>query len=375
MKRPDAPYIPDGIGPADVAVRERLRVALKGVDAADVVLAVSRAGRRTVVTGGTGPAPEPPRPILRYEVGTCSASYTVLLLTVLARQGAVRLDDPLIARLPPLRLRFPTAARAITLRHLATHTSGLPRLPAGLLPGAVLRPYASGYDRYDTARLLDAFARTRPRHRPGAYWARSGFGVALLAAALEEAVGERYPALLARHVLGPLGLTSTSTAPGPRGAVAVGHRGDGMTPVRPARVGAFAPAVGLRATPEDLLAYLEAQAGPERGPLGAAVLDAQRPQLIRGPATRRETHTLAGWLQQPGESGPLLFSSGASPGQQAFLGFHRASGTALVALSTRRGRAVGLTATAYGLLVELSGGGLPGSTPPPAGAEQGARGV
>lgn len=375
MKRPGATYPADGTGPADGAIRERLRVASAGVDAPDVVFALSRAGRRTVVTGGTGPAPDPPRPVLRYEVGPLSASYTVLLLTALARQGAVRLDDPLIARLPPLRLRFPAAARAITLRHLATHTSGLPRLPAGLLPGAVLRPYGSGHDRYDTARLLDAFARTLPRHRPGAHWARSGFGVALLAVALEEAAGERYPTLLARHVLGPLGLTSTSTAPGPRGAVAVGHRGDGVTPVRPARVGAFAPAVGVRATPDDLLTYLEAQLVPGRTPLGAAVLDAQSPQLARGPSVRRETHTLAGWLQQRRDSGLLLYSGGPSPGQQAFLGFHRASGTALVALSTRRGRTSGLMATAYGLLVELSEGGLPRSAPPPAAGDHGGMGA
>ncbi|MEV0845224.1 serine hydrolase domain-containing protein [Streptomyces sp. NPDC049954] len=365
MKRPDATYPTEGDGPADTAIRERLRVALEWVDAPDVVFAVSRAGRRTVVTGGTGPAPDPPRPGLRYEVGSLSASYTVLLFTALAREGAVRLDDPLIARLPPLRLRFPAAARRITLRHLATHTSGLPRLPAGLSTGVVVRPYASGYDRYDTARLLDAFARTRPRHRPGAHWARSGFGVALLAAALEEAAGERFPTLLARHVLGPLGLTSTSTAAGPRGAVAVGHRRDGVTPVRPVRMGAFAPAAGVRATPDDLLTCLEAQLAPERRPLRGALLDAQAPQLTRGPSALRETHTLAGWLQQSLDGGPLLCSGGSSPGQQAFLGFHRASGTALVALSTRRGRTSGLTATAYGLLVELGEGGLPRSAPPP----------
>lgn len=360
----------------DVEATARLLAeAVTRIDAPDLVLAFSGPDGRIVLTGGTAPAPgggvgpapgggagPGPGPLgrehLRYEIGSVSKTYTVLLYADLVRRGIVGLDDALLAHLPrelSVRARR-MAAREITLRHLATHTAGLPRVPAALLPGAVLRPYASGYDAYDTARLLDAFARTPLRHRPGTHWAYSNFGVALLAAALEHAAGEPYPILLARHVLGPLNLTSTSTAPGPRGAVAPGHRKDGRTPVLPARMGAFAPVAAIRATPDDLLTYLEAQLDPESTPLAAPLLDAQVPQLTRGPAAHRETHTLT-WFQHPGPRGPLLFHGGATFGQQAFLGFHRPTGTALAALATRRGHSCGLMEAAYGALSALASGG------------------
>jgi CubicO group peptidase (beta-lactamase class C family) len=150
-------------------VASRLERALSQVRAPDVVFAVTRGGRRTVVSGGSATAPPVPRDALRYELGSLSKTFTVLLLADLARAGRLGLDDPLAAHLPGLPL--PDGhARRITLRHLATHTSGLPRVPRDLIAGAVLHPYANGYASYDRERLLDAFARTRVRHAPGTRW-------------------------------------------------------------------------------------------------------------------------------------------------------------------------------------------------------------
>ncbi|MCK7625154.1 beta-lactamase family protein [Streptomyces sp. RS10V-4] len=338
--------------PGGPALADRLADALTRIDAPDAVLAVTRQGHRTVVTGGSALAPPTPRRELRYELGSLSKTFTVLLLADLAVNGVLSLDDPLTARLPRLPLRHPRSGR-ITLRHLATHTSGLPRIPTDLLAGALVRPYDNGYAGYDTGRLLDTFARTRPRHRPGTRWHYSNFGLALLGPAMSHTTGTPFPRLLADRVLTPLGLTGTTLAPGATGTDAVGHRTNGTTPVRSADMGAFAAAGAVRATPDDLLGYVEAHLHPEGSPLAAALREVRVPLLRRG-WRHRNTHTLT-WYQHPAARGPLLFHVGATFGQQAFVGYHPASGTGLVALATRRGRHCGMVTTAYELLYRLAG--------------------
>ncbi|MFJ5678894.1 serine hydrolase domain-containing protein [Streptomyces sp. NPDC093097] len=340
--------------PDEPALAYRLADALTLIDAPDVVLAVTRQGHRTVVSGGTALAPPTPRPALRYELGSLSKTFTVLLLADLAVNGELSLDDPLTARLPRLPLYHPRSGR-ITLRHLATHTSGLPRVPTDLLLTALVRPYDNGYARYDTERLLRTFARTRPRHRPGTRWHYSNFGVSLLDPALGHTTGVAYPDLLTARVLKPLGLTGTTLAPGATGTDAIGHRANGSTPVRSTDMGAFAAAGAVRATPDDLLRYVEAHLFPESTPLAAALRAVQVPLLRRG-WRHRNTHTLT-WYQHPAPRGPLRFHVGATFGQQAFLGYHPESGTGVVALATRRGRTCRMITTAYELLYALAGDG------------------
>ncbi|WP_407285599.1 serine hydrolase domain-containing protein [Streptomyces sp. BP-8] len=334
------------------ALADRLADAVTLIDAPDVVLAVTRGGLRTVLTGGTALTPPTPRHALRYEVGSLSKTFTVLLLADLARAGVLTLDDPLAAHLPGLSLPHPYSRR-ITLRHLATHTSGLPRIPTDLIPGALMHPSVNGYAAYDTERLLRTFARTRPRNRPGTRWRYSNFGLALLGPAMAEAAGAPYPALLTDRVLRPLGLADTTLGPGATGTDAIGHRANGVTPVPSTDMGAFAAVGSVRATPGDLLGYLEAHLSPENTPLALPLRDIQVPLLRRG-WRRRNTHTLT-WFQHPAPRGPLLFHVGATFGQQAFLGYHPASHTGLVALATRRGHGCKMIPTAYELLYTLAG--------------------
>ncbi|MBT2907994.1 serine hydrolase, partial [Streptomyces sp. McG8] len=86
---------------------QRLAEAVTAADAPDAVFAVSRHGRRTVVTGGTGPSPGRPRDRLRYEIGSATKAYTGLLLAHLVDSGLLTGGEPaaalLGARRPPGR--------------------------------------------------------------------------------------------------------------------------------------------------------------------------------------------------------------------------------------------------------------------------------
>jgi CubicO group peptidase (beta-lactamase class C family) len=344
---------------------EGLRAAAARIDAPDVVLAVSREGRRTIATGGTrnrngsrsevgvrdgvrdGDGIATPREELRYEIGSITKTFTGLLLARLAQEQRLDLAVPVSSYLR-LRPDGDAAHETVTPFHLMTHTSGLPGLPRAFRRH-VRRHRDNPFARSTHAQLTTAFARHRHRTRPGTRWRYSNFGVALIGPALTAATGASFHRLAADHVLGPLGLPRTTAAHEPD-TDATGHDSSTQAPLPPFDAGAFASAGALRATPGDLLTYLEAQLDPGRHPaLEGALREAQRPLLRRG-LRRRDTHTLSWFCHTPG-SGPLFFHSGATPGQESFIGFNPATATAVAACATRgyhRGSVLGQTA--YDLL-------------------------
>ncbi|MEV7272779.1 serine hydrolase domain-containing protein [Streptomyces bacillaris] len=322
------------------------------IDAPDVVLALSRDGVRTVHTGGSAEPGPVPRERLHHELGSASKPYAGLLLARLVAQGRVRYEDRAADLLAP-GLPVHPAVRRITLRQLLTHTSGLPGLPADFYPQAVPRWSTDPYGNYPADRVVRAFLRARPRHRPGTRWRYSNFAVSVLGHTLAAATGTPWEVLLHQQVLAPLGLGATLLRPGPDGTDATGHRRDG-TPLPALDTGGFTAAGALRATPLDLLTFLEAHlgaAGPQDPSMTAALTEVVRPLLRRG-WRHAHTHTLT-WFQHPSPYGPVLFHAGATPGQQAFLGFRPGTGLAVAATATRRvHRKDTFVATAYELLTE-----------------------
>ncbi|WP_329458132.1 serine hydrolase domain-containing protein [Streptomyces sp. NBC_01497] len=331
------------------ALTAALDEAVRAVDAPDVVFACARRGRRAIRCGGTAPAPPTPRELLRYETGSASKPYTGLLLGRLLSEGAVGAGDPAQAYLAPGRRPGP---HPLTLTHLITHTSGLPSLPADLYPGALRQWRSNPYAHYPAERVVRAFLGARPRHRPGTRWHYSNFGVAALGHALAAATGTPWESLLTDGVLAPLGLTATALSPAAPGAGpvdATGHRADGRTATPPLLIGGFQAAGAVRATPGDLLAFVEAHLRPAGSPLEDALLAMRRDVLARGRG-HRDVHTLT-WFRHESEHGPVYFHAGATSGQQAFLGFAPGTDTALAAVATRRFRLRDtFVATAYALL-------------------------
>ncbi|MFM9583098.1 serine hydrolase domain-containing protein [Streptomyces caniscabiei] len=138
------------------------------------------------------------------QVGSFTKILTGTLLMRLAAEGVVHLDDPVERWLnTPL-------GTGITLRRLADHTSGLPRLPPGV-PYTSRDPYAAFTHEVlqQTVARLDTLI-VRP---PGQDHEYSNFGYALLGAVLTSATATSFEELIRRHVLEPLGVEDVSAAP------------------------------------------------------------------------------------------------------------------------------------------------------------------
>ena len=93
------------------------------------------------------------------EIGSLSKVFTGTVLAQLAKEGTVGLDTPLEKCLEEV-----PAGTGITLRHLAEHTSGLPRLPPGPA-GPPDDPYAAF-----TEQALRASLRELDRPEAGRGW-------------------------------------------------------------------------------------------------------------------------------------------------------------------------------------------------------------
>ncbi|MDN3297735.1 serine hydrolase domain-containing protein [Streptomyces ficellus] len=182
------------------------------------------------------------------EIGSFTKVLTGTLLARLAEAGRLDADDRLTGWLPAV-----PATSGITLRQLADHTSGLPRLHP--LPSSTdpRDPYATlGAEEFDRIlRRLDEIA----VRRPGATEEYSNLGYAVLGAALEAAGGGTYEDLLREYVLGPLGVAEvTARPPADRTLTARGLFGRPRAPWT--MTGPILPAGGLWATPRAVAALV-----------------------------------------------------------------------------------------------------------------------
>src|SRR5690606_28266813 len=74
-----------------------------------------------------------------FEIGSISKTFTATLLAYLAQTQQLSLDDPITHYLPDSIAANPDLQR-ITLKQLANHTSGLPRMPANIDATAAPHP-------------------------------------------------------------------------------------------------------------------------------------------------------------------------------------------------------------------------------------------
>src|SRR5215218_2068808 len=222
-----------------------------------VAIGILRDGETSTIGAGTaGPGrPTPPAADTIFEIGSLTKVFTATLLAAMAQDGLVSLDDPVQQYLPP-SVVLPVRRRPITLADLATHTSGLPRLPHGLLLRS-LRHRRNPYAWFTVDELDAGLPATRLRGEPGTRPRYSNLGFGLLGHVLALRADTGYERLVQDRICRPLALADTHVSV-PEAALerfAQGHSRRGR-PVPHWTLAALAGAGGLRSTVDDLLAFL-----------------------------------------------------------------------------------------------------------------------
>ena len=168
-----------------------------------VAVAVARDGK-LVKARGYGVAnlehDVPVTPDTVFELASVSKQFTATAIMVLIEQGKVQLDDPVARHLS----NAPETWKAITVRHLLTHTSGLPGLGSGF------KAFHPRSPRFTTAEMFDAAIKDELSFPAGERFQYSDVGYFLLGMIVEAASGQRYRDFLDERFFKPLNMTSTS---------------------------------------------------------------------------------------------------------------------------------------------------------------------
>jgi CubicO group peptidase (beta-lactamase class C family) len=163
-----------------------------------ISLGVARDGQ-LIKTSGYGLAnielDVPVTPASVFQTGSVGKQFTAMAVMMLVEAGKVRLGDPITKYLR----EAPAAWRGITVRHLLTHTSGIPDYA----------PVINFRMDYTEGQLVRRFARLPLDFPPGTKWSYSNTGYVLLGVLIHRVSGQFYGDFLRDRVFVPLGMTAT----------------------------------------------------------------------------------------------------------------------------------------------------------------------
>ena len=140
-----------------------------------------------------------------FRLASLTKQFTATAIMLLVREGRLRYDGSLTEVFP----EFPAYGRAVTIRHLLNHTSGLKDyedIYAGQMRG---RPPDK------VPQITDAGVLELMEHQngtdfpPGSRWRYSNSGYAILAMAVEHISGKPFQDFLRDHVFKPLSMDHT----------------------------------------------------------------------------------------------------------------------------------------------------------------------
>ena len=230
----------------------------------------------------------PATPKTLYRIASISKLFTSTSIMQLRDAGKLQLDDPVAKHLPWFKIQTPTPGPVITIRHLLTHTSGLPREAVGVNWSDLTFP-----KREEMMRRLVEQETVWPAETK---WKYSNLALSLAGEVVASVSGEPWAQYVEKHILMPLGMTSTRALPEPDLAglaTGYGRRVPDQRDVEPfVDIEAERPAGNLASNVEDLAKFVSLQL--RDGEPGGA-------QILKG-STLREMHRVH-WLRPDWKSG------------------------------------------------------------------------
>lgn len=262
-----------------------------------------------------------------FEIGSITKVFTTLLLGEMVGRGEVALDDPLAKYLPDTVAVPARDGRQITLTDLATHTSGLPRLPDNFAPEDEENPYAD----YSVEQMYDFLSAYELPRDIGSQYEYSNLGMGLLGHALARAAGMEFATLLHERVLAPLRMTSTAidATPEMQARLALGHDAD-LMPVANWDLPTLAGAGALKSTVNDLFKLIEMVLDGRPSPLAKAL---ETTLSVRRPTDDPGSETALGWLVSGDGDSQAILHDGGTGGYRSFLAIMPAKRIGIIGLS------------------------------------------
>lgn len=174
-----------------------------------VLLEVSDARGRTVLKSGVADigTRAPIADGSRFRIGSMTKMFVATVVLQLVGEQRVALDAPIEQYLPGMVQGNGNDGRAMTVRQLLQHTSGLPDYLDYLSVEQVLKAPLEHHDRLELVRLALAHP---PSFPPGTGYAYSNTEYLLAGLLIEKVTGQPYAEAIGQRIISPLGLRDTS---------------------------------------------------------------------------------------------------------------------------------------------------------------------
>jgi CubicO group peptidase (beta-lactamase class C family) len=143
-----------------------------------------------------------------FRLASCSKQFTATAIMLLVHDGKLRYGDRLTDVFP----EFPAYGKAVTIRHLLNHTSGLPDYE-DLMAAEEKRKGAAIWS--ETRQIQDAEVlqllekETAGKFAPGTRWSYSNSGYVVLGLVVAKMSGKPFAQFLRERIFAPLGMTQS----------------------------------------------------------------------------------------------------------------------------------------------------------------------
>lgn len=259
----------------------------------------------------------------KFEIASLSKIFTALLLTDLLDQKKLSLDDELGNYFTGEQID--ESVKTITIIQLATHTSGLPRLPIN-----ETKTWEKFYTSFDE-KQLDNFLNNYSKNSTNFFY--SNLGYTILGEIIEKEVETTYEEEVKSKILEPLEMNSTDvTRPDSKyDLLATGYKNG--KPIE--NKGWMAPlgSGGYHSSAKDMLHLLEAYIGSRNTNSLNLELTLEPRHEISKRFDREQSIQSIGWkLLKCGET-EVYWHDGGTDGFRSFMGFDPNSKTGVVVLS------------------------------------------
>lgn len=314
-------------------IRERIDNAVSRGTVGAAVFGVYDEGEVTIYGfGRIGPdQPREPDGDTLFEIGSITKVFTALLVQRLVEQDRLDWDQPISRYLGDVPFKNESTG-AITLRSLATHSSGLPRLPDNLAPEDGLDPYADYAQSH-----LNSFLGSFDPENPSTEYAYSNLGLGLLGSIAAKAAELGYPDAMAHYVFEPLGMDrSFASYPDvPEANMASGYSSGAVVPAW--NFDALAGAGAIVSSANDLMKFIRAICEGDATDMQRAIVATQQLQEVDRMAL--------GWHARSDSAGNTIYwHNGGTGGFASFLAVNPATSQGWLILSA---------SSEYGWLTEL----------------------
>lgn len=263
------------------------------------------------------------------EIASLTKTFTAIALADMHLRGGLNLDDPIDKYLPSA-VKVPSFnGKKITLRHLANHTSGLPRLPSNIDDDAY-NPYI-GYSEDKMYEFINGYTLDR---EPGSKFEYSNVGYGLLGQILSLHSKLNYEEMITKNVLKPLGMshTTVSFTEAQIANLVAGHHGNKRVESWSKYMENIFQGTGsLISSLDDMLIFLEANMASASNPLKEAMnLTHQRTFTHNGDY---QDGIGLGWTLVSFDQKNYIWKNGGNGGYTSFMGFDESSKTGVVILA------------------------------------------